>query len=376
MTVKVRKWKDGYYVVAHFNKKRKAKKFESEADAEKFAEDLRAHIRIHGTEAYKLLTQKRSPESASFRRYSARWLAEAKKTNLKHSTLQRYESCLKTHLAPYFGRLDVDQIDYTLMKQFCLEKQKDNSKHGVRLMVATMRVILREAQREGLIQANPATQLGQYFGTRTEGRAEMMPFNRKELTALLGVIQSRWPEYYEFVLCAARTGMALGEQRGLWWEDVDFQRKLIHVRRSWSYGRPITTPKTRSRIRKVDMSRELGTALKALRSRRKAEHLRMGRKGKLSEWVFLSKEGRPIHPPNFMRRVWYPAQGAANVTPRNWHNLRHTFASQLLMAGENPLYVCQQMGHSRVTTTHNHYAHWIQEEKASRGVNMLDEKPS
>lgn len=75
-----------------------------------------------------------------------------------------------------------------------------------------------------------------------------------------------------------------------------------------------------------------------------------------------------------MRRCWHPALKLAGLEDRNWHNLRHTFASQLLMAGKDPLYVMAQMGHAGVSTTFNHYAHWInQEDSQGRVVDVLDE---
>lgn len=375
MGVKVRVWKNNSYVVVHRNGRRYTQKCGSEEKAHDFAEYLEAYLKIHGDEALKLLRRNRRPHGFTFKSYSDKWLTETRSTDLKESTLQRYGSSLKNHLVPYFGRLGLGQIDYSLMKDFCIKKQPTNSKDGIRLMVAVMRVIMEEAVREDLIPKNPAIKLGRFFGTGTKGRGDKVPFSGKELERVLKIIQKKWPEYYEFVLCAARTGMAFGEQRALYWNDIDFENGKIHVMRSWSYGRPITTPKTKARIRKIDISPQLGAALRKMRANHRETYMGSGRT-RILEWVFLSKEGQPIHAPNFIARVWKPALKEAQVEYRNWHNLRHTFASQLLMAGKNPLYVAQQLGHSKVTTTHDHYSHWIDEEKQGqgRGVDVLDDQ--
>ena len=372
MSVKVRYWKDrGWVVVCHYKARRNTKKCTDEAAARAFAEDLEAHLRILGDEGLKLFHKPKRTRFYTFASYAQKWLQEAHQRDLKYSTLQRYISSIKTHLMPYFGPLELSEIDYALAKQFCIEKQPKNSKDGIRLMVAALRLILKEAVRESLIPNNPATQLGQFFGTKSEGRAEKMPFTKAEQQATLITIGERYPHWYEWVLCGFRTGMAFGEQRALKWENIDFDESLIHVRKSWSKGRPITTPKTRARIRKVDMTPALHAALKRMRTRRREEWMRKG-SPEIPEWVFLSPEGYSVRATNFLRRVWYPALEEAGVAPRNWHNLRHTFASQLLMAGENPLYVMAQLGHARVSTTFNHYAKWINEGRRARGPRGVD----
>ncbi len=372
MSVKVRRWKDGWYVVVHMKGRRKVKKFQNEAAARAFADHLTAYLKIHGEEGLRLLDREPKSDAWTFKKYADKWLKEIQASNLKPSTVDRYVSSLKVHLIPFFGRLHLEDIDYALLKNFCLEKAKQRSRHSVRLMIAALRVVLKEAVREGLIPANPVTSLGKFFGTRSAGREQPDPFTRSEIADILEKIGERWPEYSEWVLCAVRTGLRFGEQRALKWEDIDFRRRVIHVRRNWPANSSLTTPKTRSSIRQVDMSPELSQALRRLRSRRKAQYLSLG-KPEIPEWVFLSEKGRPIDHRNLMKGVWRRVLAAAQLRYRHWHTLRHTFASQLLMAGVSPLYVAKQLGHAQLSTTMNIYAHWIEEAgSGSRGVDVLD----
>ena len=378
MSVKVRRWKDGWYVVVHIKGRRKVKKFQNEAAARAFADHLTAYLKIHGEEGLRLLGREPKSDAWTFERYAGKWLKEIQASNLKPSTIDRYASSLKVHLIPFFGRLHLEDINYALLKDFCLEKAKQRSRHSVRLMIAALRVVLKEAVREGLIPANPVTSLGKFFGSGTAGREQPDPFTQAEISDILEKIGERWPEYSEWVLCAVRTGLRFGEQRALKWEDIDFRRRVIHVRRNWPANRSLTTPKTRSSLRQVDMSPELSQALRRLRAKRNTQYLSLG-KPEIPEWVFLSEKGQALHHSNLIRRVWRRALAAAQVRYRHWHNLRHTFASQLFMAGVSPLYVAKQLGHARVSTTMNVYAHWIEEAgSGSRGVDVLDhvaEKP-
>jgi len=64
----------------------------------------------------------------------------------------------------------------------------------------------------------------------------------------------------------------------------------------------------------------------------------------------------------------------AGLRQRNPHDLRHTYASILLMSHQSPAYVQRQLGHSSIAITVDTYGHWISGEgrfgleNALRGV--------
>jgi integrase len=77
-----------------------------------------------------------------------------------------------------------------------------------------------------------------------------------------GFSGGRSPRYYPLFLCAARTGLRMGELLALQWQDVDWQGRFIEVRRNFTHWQ-LTTPKN-GESRRVDMSRELAHTLKDL----------------------------------------------------------------------------------------------------------------
>jgi hypothetical protein len=78
--------------------------------------------------------------------------------------------------------------------------------------------------------------------------------------------------------------------------------------------------------------------------------LRLPRTGSESCWPFSQRDVQCE-----LRRVCK----AAGLEVRNPHDLRHTYATTLLMAGMSPAYVQRQLGHSSIAITVDIYGHWI-----------------
>ena len=91
----------------------------------------------------------------------------------------------------------------------------------------------------------------------------------------------------------------------------------------------------------------------------------------VSKWVFPSRTGAtPLEPHNFLHRVFVPALGRAAITGFRWHDLRHTFASRLVMAGADLPTVKDLMGHKTLAMTLR-YSHLSTAHRVA-AVRMLD----
>jgi integrase len=176
-----------------------------------------------------------------------------------------------------------------------------------------------------------------------------------EIEKLLAACGSGYADYYLFLLIAARTGMRLGEVLALKWGNVDFEKGVIWVKRSYRRGR--VTPPKNGKVRKVDMSAQLAETLKA-ELPKAADELIVNRDG-----YFMEQ--------NFVRRVYDRIMKKAALRKRKFHSLRHSFASILLSKGAQLVYVSRQLGHSSVSITSDIYTHWISDDD-NRHVDLLD----
>jgi len=179
-----------------------------------------------------------------------------------------------------------------------------------------------------------------------------------QIRKLLDATESN--KYRTLFLTAVMTGARQGELLGLKWFDVDFERKQIHIKRTFNNGR-FFEPKTKSSIRSIDISPALILELRKWR-------LASGSKDQ--DLVFTNESGGPIYHDNMYKRHFKPALKTAGLPAIRFHDLRHTYASLLIEQGENIKYIQSQMGHSTPTVTLDVYSHLMKSENPEAAMRL------
>ena len=87
--------------------------------------------------------------------------------------------------------------------------------------------------------------------------------------------------------------------------------------------------------------------------------------------VFPNNEGNYQSAENMMKRRFIPALNRAGIEKIRFHDLRHTYASLLLVNGAPMKYVQHQLGHSSITMTMDLYTHLLPEVN-DKCVNLLN----
>ncbi len=78
-----------------------------------------------------------------------------------------------------------------------------------------------------------------------------------------------------------------------------------------------------------------------------------------SDYVFCSASGKPLDHNNVTKRVWYPLLRYLGLKKRKPYQTRHTAATLWLAAGENPLWIAQQLGHSSTEMLFKVYGRFV-----------------
>jgi integrase len=334
--------------------------------------------------------------------YATRWLEIIERTDLKRSTRIMYSSNVKNHIIPGLGKYLITEIDYALLKDFLSAKTQDSystgrfrkqeniklyknspanerrySRDTVRIIAMTLRAMFREAAKDKIVSANPVEGLSQFYRKRKRDREVKRSdvYTLDELYKVEDVLQNKrniFGEDYEFSLLMSRTGMRIGEARGLLLSDMDFEAATGEIKRNIPSGHNELedTPKTQHSERTVDLSPELVDALKSMFARRRLQGLKSGRRQHADEWLFATESGQPYDYYRFYER-WNRAQQLAGVRQRSPHSLRHTYASQMLAHGKDIGYISKQLGHANPGITLSIYVHFIPGKKTGT-ENVLD----
>ena len=142
------------------------------------------------------------------------------------------------------------------------------------------------------------------------------------------------PHHAKLVSFALNTGLRQKEQFELRWEHTDTERRVLTIPRSKSGG-----------IRHVPLNNEALAVVWSLPS------------WMTSPWVFPSQNpATPLDCHHVYGRIYMPAVKKAGLQDVNWHTLRHTFASRLVMAGVDIRTIQELMGHKSIVMT-TRYSH-------------------
>jgi len=262
----------------------------------------------------------------TYREFAEKWFSTYVRNNNKPSEQKSKSVILISHLIPAFGHLRIDNITSLMVEEYKNKKLKYGlSPKTINNHLVVLSKSLKTAQEwVGLVSLPRVKFLKvppQSFNFLTSIESGKL---------LDGIKDNMWRA---MVLLAVRTGLRLGELVALQWEDIDMKNRLITVRRSAVRG-VVSSPKS-NKHRYIPFSDEVHEALLSLNNKK-------GLVFNLNNCLMNHETPRL----NLIRIC-----EKAGVKKIGWHNLRHTFASQLVAAGASLKAVQELLGHSDIRTT-------------------------
>jgi len=306
-----------------------------------------------------------APETESkapyFKEYSDQWLNGLG----RHSdfTVERYEEILRLHIWPdeTFKNVRIDEISRKLIKDFLRRLLAKRSASMVETTYSVLSGIFEEAIDDEYIEVNPVRYLLGKVLPSKEKRKKLPPdpFSKPDRDRFLAKAEEVCTSpIWLALLIMAFAGLRLGETLALRLRHIDFAGKMLTVSETFKRGRFGST-KT-GKTRKVDLPELLVAALREYAVRRRNEMLESG-SGEETDLLFPDSD-KGNRQPYSQRKIQYTVKKVcklAGLRVRNPHDLRHTYATILLMAHQSPVYVKNQLGHSSIKTTVDIYGHWI-----------------
>lgn len=166
----------------------------------------------------------------------------------------------------------------------------------------------------------------------------------------------------------------------LLWEVIDFDGKEISINMTVNFVRvdkkkkrvkDISTPKTKNSVRVIPLPERTKVILLTHQVLQRERLISFGKTQEVDTPVFSTSVGTYFERQAILKII-KPIYKKAGITGKNFHDLRHTYATRLFELGEQPRTVQMLLGHSDVSTTLNVYTHVLDELKV-KSASKIDQ---
>jgi integrase len=302
----------------------------------------------------------RGSSAVTFGEACAEWLRYIEhERHRTPSTMADYRSSVHAGLLPGFGAdtplavIDTATIDAWRARQLAEGRRSPRS---IQKLLTLLSGVLKRAKRKGWIASNPAEDAERVSVRRSGDFNVLSPV---QVAAVVRAAESS-QDGAAFAV-AAFTGLRLGELVALRWTDIDFAKRLVHVRAS--YTRRHAGPPKSGHVRSVPLIDQAMEPLDRLSRRERSTGP--------DDLVFASNIGGHLDGSALRKRFYIALERAglgdlrAKPEPITFHDLRHTFGTLAVQAF--PLSdVRAYMGHSDIQTTMIYVHHVPRHDAAAR----------
>lgn len=290
------------------------------------------------------------------------WLEEIILKESPYTTYYQYEQCARLHLKPRIGTKRLSSLTVSDVLSLRSRVSQAVSRATANRALTALRSASNAAMRHEILARSVAHLVDFY----DEDRDEREVWSREEVRTFFVAIQDH--ELLAAFLLVLIMGLRRAEVRGLRWEDVDLERRIIYVRmqrqRLKVPGKEIREVeyKPKGKGRRKNNKGAIGLPeilVRPLQERR--EYQRIGRQRAGSAWVehglvFTGETGRPIGK-DALYRAFVSLTEELGLPRIRLHDLRHGASTMLADTGALPHVAKGILGHTSITTTMDVYTH-------------------
>lgn len=295
----------------------------------------------------------------TFKEWADEWL-KIKADDVSPTTINSYKDSLRLHISPILDKYKLKDITPSLVRVVLRNIPTQRTKEYCYIII---NAILNQALREDLIDKNPCINVKKPKSKPKEASI----ITNEEFNMLLNSAKNT---QFEIILrLAFDTGMRRSEICALRWEDIDFNKNIIHVRHAIKIDRyaPIETrfsigePKTDYGIRDIALTGILKLNLQKHQIRQKEFFKNKNRILSLKDFVFMSQHhsrlGNFIQPDNITHEFVKLKRKAGIKSDITFKSFRHTCLTSLAEANIPAKAIQAHAGHANASFTLNRYVH-------------------
>jgi integrase len=282
---------------------------------------------------------------ATVAEFAERWQVEVL-AQRKPSTIRAAKAHLRCHILPQLGRLKLDEVGRERQQVLVTLLSQKVSRKMVVNVIGTLSSMISTARKWGYV-AEPV-KLGELALPAESVKSEARFFTPEQVRK---IIQNAQEPFRTMFYILAMTGIRAGELLGLKADDIDFERRLIFIRRSVNRGH-VQTVKSKASQKPLPLPGALARILK--------EHLRVWRENP-ERWLFSNSRSRPYSADKVVMSKLWPILDALKIPHCGFHAFRHFHSTMLLELGAAPQVAQAQMRHSDPRITLEVYSHVVGE---------------
>jgi integrase len=298
------------------------------------------------------------------------------------TTVVRYEGVIRNHITPYLGKYQIGSLTRPSVIQKWIRTLQDTGLEPSTIggISDVLSGVLDAAVDDHLISRNPCRAGSVKLPKLTQRK--VIPWTLQRVRAVIAGLPERFQAGGSL---AFGCGLRQGEVFGIAVEDVDFERRVIHINRQVRLVRSkmvFALPKG-DKLRSIPLPDELAKVLKAHIEKFPPKAVRLPWRipegdGRSHRLLFTNAKDLAYNRSSFNQGDWKRALAAAGVVPPRvtgapyfeaapddgMHALRHAYASVLLDAGETIKALAEYLGHSDPGFTLRTYTHLMPSSEA------------
>ncbi len=294
------------------------------------------------------------------------WM-ENNRIRLKGGTVNKYQHVIDAQIIPTLGKIKISQLTSTYINSFLLQKLQDGRLDGAGALsaayVKSIMLIISSAINFA-VKEQFCTPLKAPIAKPVETKKELVILDKTEQKRLETFLIQDISSTKLGILLSLYTGLRIGETCALRWDDIDFNKKTLHVRHTIArisnrtQASPhhtsliLDTPKTKTSHREIPIPSALLPILKELYRISQSEYV-------------ISNKINFVSPRTYEYR-YHKILEQCGIRSVNYHVLRHTFATRCIETGMDVKSLSEILGHANVGITLNTYVHSSIELKRSQ----------
>ena len=261
---------------------------------------------------------------------------------IRENTMRTKKYIIDLKILPFFGKKSINSIKPADIRKWQNELMAQNySQTYLRTVNNQLTAIFNYAVKYYDLKSNPCTKAGSMGKNQAD---EMNFWTKEEFSQFLDAVMDKHRSYVGFKILFW-TGLRIGELLALTIEDIDFDAKTLNVSKSYQrIGKKdvITAPKTPKSNRTISIPEFLLADLK--------DYINSMYCSNPTDRLF------PVTKHYFTNEMLRGVK-VSGVKHIRLHDTRHSHCALLFEMGIPPLEVAERLGHERVETTLNTYAH-------------------